>query len=242
MDCNEFKLTLDLLIDGEISQEEKEKALKHIEGCEKCKEEYERALALKRSFESFVEKSDRSLADSVVAKIRKERYGEKKTPFFVRHMGLVASLLFIGAIALYTGAIRNNSDMYISEESASVADADRIFDIKNSADIKTDDVYFTAYDSSFEETEAVVEESTLDSCTIPFNPEATAKPEAPVEEATASEPLKSASKDSAVVKISCDAQKILPLLTDYEIIEYGEDYIVVSAEDKEKIEEIIKEM
>ena len=44
MDCKELELMLDLIIDGEISQEEKEKALSHIEGCEKCKKEYEKAV------------------------------------------------------------------------------------------------------------------------------------------------------------------------------------------------------
>lgn len=277
MDCRECALKLDALLHNELGEEEKEKVLAHLSECESCKREYEDALELKHSFDTLVEKSDKSLADSVVAKIRKENSPYKKTPFLVRHMGLAASLVFILVLAVYTGVSevrKGHSDMNISEMGASVTDAGGVHfvaDIKNSATLESDEDYEYAFAEGFLDDVASKQESATAKndenhfysadyvSGVPLVPEDSIK----AEEAPAPEPEATMPETEAVtetlrapdaLKGECpnktDTVKIfienldtcLPLLSDFEIIEIGENYITVNAADYEAILKIIEEI
>ena len=156
--------------------------------------------------------------------------------------------------------------MNILEQEASVTDAGNSFiaDIKNSANI-TSDIYFSTFDGDMETVEA---EEVYDYCSKPSveavigapTPE---EPLSPAPEEAIEEPMSEPTEDaveesvirenqlmkgesfylddgSVLAKIYCDSDKVLPLLTEFEIMDYGENYIVVRAEDREKIEEIIE--
>lgn len=292
MDCREWSLKLDELLHGELPDEEKEKVLSHILECEKCRKEYDDAIELKRRFDSLIEKSERSLADSVVAEIRKETNPYKKTPFLVRHIGLAASFVFILVLALYAGisdSRKDISDMYISEEEASVTDAaapDFIADVKNSATLDSD-YSFAILGSVFDGTSVKQESATDDyfyysdsvnskpseSVTYPEPtapeecPEAPApEPEAPMPDTEAEnveytsgssflkaetvtipttsedQAMEESTTDSAVVKviINENIDSILPLLCDFDLIEVGENYVVINADDYDEAMKIIE--
>lgn len=156
MTCEEIRERLSEYLDGECDKSED--VAKHLEGCHDCQREYERLVTLSKSFENFVEESEKSVADSVVATIRGEKM--KKTPFFVRHIGLIASLVLILVLVLYTRLFPYG----VKEESAEIGEPvgetvtleAEILDIKNSAVLR-DDVHF-AVSEERETEEAVTEE------------------------------------------------------------------------------------
>jgi hypothetical protein len=98
MTCREIKEMLSEYIDGEC--EKASEVSEHLENCEECKKEYDALLKLREDFKGFVPKSECSLADSVIAEIRRETFPQKKTPFIFRHIGLVASLVVIVTVAI----------------------------------------------------------------------------------------------------------------------------------------------
>ena len=108
MNCNEIREMLGELLDGECEREKE--VLSHLESCEDCKREYDELVELKKKFEDVVEENKLSLADSVIGEIRKELYPKKKTPFFLRHIGLAASLVIIACLALYSTLPKTEGD------------------------------------------------------------------------------------------------------------------------------------
>ena len=127
-------------IDNELQEEEKKELLNHLEECDECKKEYEELLELRKELSSFVKESDRSLSDEVMKKINK-----KKTPFIFRHIGLVASLVFIVVLAVFTMGEKNTSNL--KEASFNTASAPESISIKNSLD--TAPLEKTEYDDTY---------------------------------------------------------------------------------------------
>lgn len=108
MNCKEVMELLGELIDGECENDKE--ILSHLESCEDCKREYDELVKLKKRFKDVVEESNTSLADSVVSEIRKELYPQRKTPFLLRRIGLVASLVIIACLAIYSSLPKPESD------------------------------------------------------------------------------------------------------------------------------------
>ena len=278
MDCRECSLKLDALVHDELSTEEIEEVHSHLSECEDCKKEYDEALLMKKRFHTLVEKSEKSLADSVIAQIRNEKSPYKKTPFLVRHIGFAASLVFILVLALYTGVSevrKNHSDTYVSEMGASVSDADGshfVADVKNSASLKSDPECAYDYEYAFSESlfdgttaskDSVTEETEENRFYVDYAaglpletedsleaeeapaPEPDGLPEAEVttEAVRAPDTAKGEStKENSIAKIIMENISVfLPLLSDFEIIEQGEDYIVVNADDGDAVKKIINE-
>lgn len=102
MDCKDVKENLGTLIDGEVSDAEREALLSHIAECETCQREYEELLSIKKEFSRLDLQLKGALADSVMQKICAEVYPEKKKPFFLRHLGTAAALLIIAGLFVYT--------------------------------------------------------------------------------------------------------------------------------------------
>lgn len=102
MDCKDVKEDLGALIDGEVTDTEREALLSHIAECEICQREYEELLAIKKEFSRLDVQLKGALADSVMQKICAEVYPEKKKPFFLRHLGTAAALLIIAGLFVYT--------------------------------------------------------------------------------------------------------------------------------------------
>ncbi len=206
MTCEEIRQRLSEYLDGECDKSED--VAKHLEGCPECQREYERLVTLSKSFENFVEESEKSVADSVVATIRGEKM--KKTPFFVRHIGLAASLVLILVLVLYTRLFPYNA----KEESAEIGAPSgetvtlkaEILDIKNSANLKGD-LQFAISDASPRD-DVEIEETA---------------PEAPMEEAFEAEEPKSEPMESQPVKSGSfkDIQNEAPVLPECDsVFEY----------------------
>ncbi len=127
MNCKEIREMLGDLLDGECEREKE--VLSHLESCEDCKREYDELVELKKKFKDVVEESKLSLADSVVGEIRKELYPKKKTPFFLRHIGLAASLVIIACLALYSSLPKPES----ADEAKNTASEDFRFAVMKDA-------------------------------------------------------------------------------------------------------------
>ena len=102
MDCKETKEYLGALVDGEVTDAEREALLSHIAECETCQKEYEELLAIKKEFSRLDVQLKGALAESVMQKIHAEVYPERKRPFFLRHLGTAAALLIIAGLFVYT--------------------------------------------------------------------------------------------------------------------------------------------
>ena len=199
MTCEEIRERLSEYLDGECDKSED--VAKHLEGCPECQREYERLVTLSKSFENFVEESEKSVADSVVATIRGEKM--KKTPFFVRHIGLAASLVLILVLVLYTRLFPYNAKEERGEPSGeTVTLKAEILDIKNSANLKGD-LQFAISDASPRD-DVEIEE------TAPEAPmEEAFEAEEPMSEPMESQPVKSESfkdiQNEAPVSPECDS-------------------------------------
>ena len=173
---------------------------KHLEDCPECRSELEKLALLSNSFDGFVEESEKSLADSVVSVIRGEKI--KKTPFFIRHIGLAASLVLILVLVVYTrafpyGAKGDNTEACAPERETVTLEAE-ILDIKNNADLKGDFQFAMSDTSSYDEGRA---EETA--------PESPAESEEPMSEPMCSQPVKSESfkdiQNESPVSNECDS-------------------------------------
>ncbi len=170
MTCEEIRGKLSEYLDGEC--DEAEAVAKHLEKCPECQKETERLISLRKELESLVKAPEKSLADSVVAKIRQEKM--KKTPFFIRHIGLAASLLIILVLVIYTKVFPYGA----KEESAEIGDTSgetvtleaEILDIKNTAVLR-DDGNFSVADAS--PRDEAIEEEALKEAPLSPNPEYT---------------------------------------------------------------------
>lgn len=103
MTCYEARESFGALIDGELTNGEKEALLSHIAECEECRNEYEELRRLKKEFSRLTVQLDGALAKSAMEKIYTQATPEKKkTPFFFRYIGTAAALVIIASLFLYT--------------------------------------------------------------------------------------------------------------------------------------------
>lgn len=148
MDCTEVKNNLSALIDGEVTDSEREKLLSHIAECEDCRNEYAELRQLKKDISRLNVQLKSALADSVMKKISAETLPEKKkSPFFVRYIGTAAALIIIAGVFFYSRLAPANNK---SEESA-VQDA-----VTESERIESDLTYDSATDDSEETFDSVM--------------------------------------------------------------------------------------
>lgn len=102
MDCKDAKEYLGALIDGEVTNSEREEVLSHIAECEACRKDYEELLAIRKNFKKLDVQLRGALTDSVVEKICADAHTVKKKPFFVKHIGTAAALVIIAGLFIYT--------------------------------------------------------------------------------------------------------------------------------------------
>lgn len=130
MNCYEAKENFGALIDGELTEAEKEALLSHIAECEECRKEYEELRALKKEFSKLTVQLDGALAQSAMARVYSQAIPEKKkTPFFFRYIGTAAALVIIASLFIYTRltpaneSAENDTANALQTESVTVEDS-----------------------------------------------------------------------------------------------------------------------
>lgn len=225
MTCEEIRARLSEYLDGEC--DERDEVARHLESCAECKREFEKLVTLSKSFEGFVKAPDRSVADSVVSVIRQEKM--KKTPFFVRHIGLAASLVLILILALYTRFFPYNT----KEESAEIGDVSgktvtleaEILDIKNSATLK-DDVHFAVSEDMSQREEASAEE--------------TVTKELQMSEAVAGTMNEAPLSPSPEYVLTTDTLKPIDILScEFEVEQVDENTLHIKTDNLERVKELV---
>ncbi len=70
MDCNEVHEKLELLLDGELSEEEKQQVFDHIKQCQQC--DCESRYEQERCFKEYLQKTlfPREVPDTIVKEIK----------------------------------------------------------------------------------------------------------------------------------------------------------------------------
>ena len=118
MDCNNFKIKISALIDGEISENEKREIEEHLNSCEQCRKMRETYENLSGS----IKVSEEKIPEDFKVKLPAEK--RKVISIFRGHEGVVSAIAAAIALIIFAGGI--SGDKYktpVVLETTPVADA-----------------------------------------------------------------------------------------------------------------------
>lgn len=134
MTCENFKEIINLLIDGELSENEKAQALEHVLICEQCRREYELYMALSAAVsgtqEAFLPQnfSDRVLNEATKGKV---------LSFWHKYNKYAAALVAAFAVVIFAVGVGDKHNI-IDENVSPPAQSQALPETQFSAEIKED--------------------------------------------------------------------------------------------------------